>query len=72
MLGRMMSRFERLLEIAYAGLEDRLLLVAWNVFRDLCAGAFGVGHFAEDSAAGRCDAFDGKCRSVWIDGVMER
>lgn len=74
MAGRMTNRFEvstRLLEIADAGFEDRLVLVSRNVFCDLCSGALGVCHFPEDPAAWRGDAFDGKGRSVRVECVVE-
>ena len=41
---------------------------AGDVFCDVGAGAFGVAHLAEDSAAGGGDAFDGAERAVRVVG----
>ena len=67
-----MGGLRRSAEVSDAGFEDRLMLVARNVFGDLFAGAFRVGHFSEDSATGRGDAFDGEGRAVRVDGIAYR
>lgn len=44
--------YELLFEVIDACFEDGLTFVAGDVFGDVGAGAFGVAHFSEDTAAG--------------------
>ena len=46
------------------------MFLAGNILRDETAAALGVGHLTKDAAAGAGDAFDGRQRSVWVDGNL--
>ena len=55
-------------EVVHARFEERLVEVAGDVLADVGAAAFGVAHFAEDSAARASDAFDGMDGAVGVEG----
>ena len=54
------------LEIVYAALENRLILVAGDVFVQVLAAALRMAHLAEDTAIRAGDALDGEDGTVGV------
>ena len=56
-----------LLKVIHTSFEEGLDFFSWDVLGYVCATAFCVAHFSEDSAAGAGDSFDGVDGAVWIE-----
>ena len=57
-------------EIPNRRFEQAAVVIAGNVLVEIGADAFGVAHFAEDSAVGRRDAFDREDGTVGVESQI--
>ena len=59
-----------LFEVAYAGQENLLILVARNIAEQARSKALAVAHLAEDTSVGAGDAFDSIQLPFGLNGVF--